>query len=92
MLIIVSSSVCESTSSSYVAPRAEPWVVGERTFRFVDPFGYDWCFSQRMGHTLKQGIMRNPESRDGDGTTFLFQTSCFPISDCWTIVSDLRFS
>lgn len=29
------------------APRDEPW--GDRTFRFVDPFGYDWCFAQRIG-------------------------------------------
>jgi PhnB protein len=28
------------------APRDEPW--GDRTFRFVDPFGYDWCFAQRI--------------------------------------------
>ncbi|HEV3433003.1 MAG TPA: VOC family protein [Nitrososphaera sp.] len=27
-------------------PRDESW--GDRTFRFVDPFGYDWCFAQRI--------------------------------------------
>ena len=29
------------------SPRDEPW--GDRTFRFVDPFGYDWCFAKRIG-------------------------------------------
>lgn len=29
------------------APRDEPW--GDRTFRFVDPFGCDWCFAKRIG-------------------------------------------
>jgi PhnB protein len=33
------------------APRDEPW--GDRTFRFVDPFGYDWCFAQRIDKTNK---------------------------------------
>ncbi len=32
-------------------PRDEPW--GDRTFRFVDPFGYDWCFAQRIDKTNK---------------------------------------
>lgn len=27
-------------------PRDEPW--GDRTFRFVNPFGFDWCFAQRI--------------------------------------------
>jgi PhnB protein len=30
-------------------PRDEPW--GDRTFRFVDPFGYDWCFAKRIDKT-----------------------------------------
>jgi uncharacterized glyoxalase superfamily protein PhnB len=35
------------------APRDEPW--GDRTFRFVDPFGYDWCFAQRIDKMNKPG-------------------------------------
>ena len=35
------------------APRDEPW--GDRTFRFIDPFGYDWCFAQRIDKTNKPG-------------------------------------
>jgi uncharacterized glyoxalase superfamily protein PhnB len=31
------------------APRDESW--GDRTFRFVDPFGYDWCFAQHIYKT-----------------------------------------
>jgi PhnB protein len=31
------------------APRDESW--GDRTFRFVDPFGYDWCFAQHIDKT-----------------------------------------
>jgi uncharacterized glyoxalase superfamily protein PhnB len=33
------------------APRDEPW--GDRTLRFIDPFGYDWCFAQRIDKTNK---------------------------------------
>jgi predicted enzyme related to lactoylglutathione lyase len=40
------------------APRDEPW--GDRTFRFVDPFGYDWCFAQRIDKTNKPGAMPSP--------------------------------
>ena len=35
------------------APQDEPW--GDRTFRFVDPFGYDWWFAQRIDKTYKPG-------------------------------------
>jgi PhnB protein len=40
------------------APRDEPW--GDRTFRFVDPFGYDWCFAQHIDKTNKPEAMPSP--------------------------------